>query len=126
MDFEESLMADENVVMYYNNLIEEFNKLSKHIKELKLVIKTEKKTFELLNYYILEKITLKNIYYIKKPKCCDDLRFNIYQFTQYINYLDNINKILIYNFNNYNLIHEKINTNQVLNTDDIISYLIFY
>ena len=125
MDFEESLMSDENSIIYYNNSNEEFNKLSEYIQELKQIMYTQKKTFEFLNDYNSEKITLNDIYYVKKPNCCNELRFNIYQFTQYINYLDNINKILLYNFNNNYLIYEKMNQNQILNIDDMITYLIF-
>ena len=115
----------ENSIIYFNHSIEEFNKLYEHIQELKQIMYTQKNLFEFINDYNSEKIILNDIYYIKKPNCCDDLRFNIYQYNEHINYLNNINKILIYNFNNNYLIYEKVNTNQILNIDDMISYLIF-
>ena len=115
MDFENALISDVKFLLSY--------KPEKTFLELKIIhnnlldsLEKTNNIFKSLNIYS-EKIILKDVYWIKKALNENDIKFNIKQFENYINYLNEVIYILLINKNK--------KSKDISSVDKMVNYLIF-
>lgn len=115
MNFDNTLISYDNFLVSYRS---EKTFLELKIIHNNLLNSLEKKNniFKSLNIYS-EKIILKDIYYVKKTLNKNDIKFNIKQFKNYIDYLNEVIYILLVNKNK--------KSKDISRVDKMVNYLIF-